>query len=444
MDQNIKNFILNYFKNQKINQIQTTANTFFKKYLDIQKYLKQYLIQHPEWETIKKIIYGIMFNIVLPKCKNCGKTLNYSSRKGKYCSNKCCNSDIQFLLQKQQICLKKYGVKSITQAQFFKEKSKNTISKNIENNPNYWENIKEKRYKTIITNYGTFENFQKIKENNLKETNIIKYGCQHTFQRTDVIDKINNTKIFKYGSHKQYLIQTNEKFLKFSIEQGWKTILSWHQYIIPLFTKREYIGGKHLYKWKCVKCGEQFQSNIYSTNHIKQHINMPRCFKCYPRIKGISNKEKQLLTFCQIYFPNANHSRKILYPQEVDILIEQLKICIQFNGNWHHSLEAGIKKGYHLEKTLNANKKGYRLIHIWQDQWDNNKENIKNMLSKIFNCKENFKFIENQFILNRDIYNNLQFQGYQLIEEIQPEIIKRKNYSVQNCGYLKYKRKNIL
>ena len=172
MHQQIKNFILNYFKDQQINQIQTTSNKFFKLYPDIQKYLKQYLNQHPEWETIKKIIYGIMFNIVLPKCKNCEKTLNYSSRKGKYCSNKCCNSDQNFLKHKEEICQKKYGVKYIMQSKQFKEKSKQTKQNNIKNNPNYWKEITEKRNYTIIKEYDTLQNFYTKRVQNLKEKKI--------------------------------------------------------------------------------------------------------------------------------------------------------------------------------------------------------------------------------------------------------------------------------
>ena len=55
-----------------------------------------------------------------------------------------------------------------------------------------------------------------------------------------------------------------------------------------------------------------------------------------------------------------------------------------------------------------CNQKGYRLIHIWEDEWDLNKDNIKNKLIQIFNNAENLNFNEEKIILDRSWYNNIE------------------------------------
>ena len=92
--------------------------------------------------------------------------------------------------------------------------------------------------------------------------------------------------------------------------------------------------------------------------------------------------------------------------------------------------------GYHLNKVLKCNEKGYRLIHIWEDEWNSNKDLIKKKLIDIFEGKEIIDFSKK---LDRSWYNNLEGD----FEELPPEIIIRDWFEVENCGYLIYiKNKN--
>jgi hypothetical protein len=72
----------------------------------------------------------------------------------------------------------------------------------------------------------------------------------------------------------------------------------------------------------------------------------------------------------------------------------------------------------------------YRLIHIWEDEWN---EETKEKLKLIFESKE---VIPNKSILDRSWYSIFQVQNKN-IEILLPEIIERGNYKVENCGYLK-------
>jgi hypothetical protein len=86
-----------------------------------------------------------------------------------------------------------------------------------------------------------------------------------------------------------------------------------------------------------------------------------------------------------------HNDRKTLNGKEIDILIPNYNIGIEFNGlRWHS--EVYLKdRYYHINKSLEASKKGIKLIHIFEDEWVNHKEivtdKIKHLLNKN-NCKE--------------------------------------------------------
>lgn len=62
-------------------------------------------------------------------------------------------------------------------------------------------------------------------------------------------------------------------------------------------------------------------------------------------------------------------TRKIISPLEIDLYNDDLKLGIEFNGNYWHRVE---NKGpnFHLKKTEQCSEKGIRLIHIFQYEWD--------------------------------------------------------------------------
>ena len=77
---------------------------------------------------------------------------------------------------------------------------------------------------------------------------------------------------------------------------------------------------------------------------------------------------------------------------------------------------------------IKCNQQGYRLIHIWEDEWN---EQTKEKLKLIFEGKETTDYNQK---LDRSWYNNLSGN----FKELQPEIIIRNGFEVENCGYLVY------
>lgn len=157
----------------------------------------------------------------------------------------------------------------------------------------------------------------------------------------------------------------------------------------------------------CKICGEKMFS--ISQSHLKTHNITPNDYKLKYGGKLMSKEvlektSKRLMTYnvsgksirrkltkpeielSNILIDNGidydSSNRSVLSGKEIDILINDFKIGIEFNGNIHHTEFFGKKsRSYHLNKTLIANNCGYGLIHIFSDEWKNKKEIV---ISKLF------------------------------------------------------------
>jgi G:T-mismatch repair DNA endonuclease (very short patch repair protein) len=111
-----------------------------------------------------------------------------------------------------------------------------------------------------------------------------------------------------------------------------------------------------------------------------KHINMKQgCPKCS---RNVSKPEKEICSFLdELNVGYKQSDRSIIKPYELDIVIPSKKLAIEFNGRYWHSNEM-IKKHrgyetadeYHQMKTDMCNKKGYKLLHINEQCWIDNKQ----------------------------------------------------------------------
>ena len=378
-----------------------------------------------------------------------------------YCSIKCSRSSKETQEKVKQTCLEKYGCENPAQNKEIQEKIKQTNLEKYGCKYSFQnENIKNKIKRTNLEKLGCeYPSQSKVVQEKIKQTNLERLGCENPTQSKVVQEKIKQTCIEKYGHEclfqneniKTKIKQTNLKKYGFEYILQSEKVKQTHydksydnlipkfieHGIAPNFPKEEYTGYDKTYRWKCLICQNEFEQKIYKTNHVEECPYLPRCWKCYPRMSGESKSELELFNFVKQYFPNAHKDKKLIKPHELDIVIPEIKLAVEFNGDYWHSTEFKLP-GFHLNKVLEANKKGYRLIHIWENEF----ENIKNKLIDILQGKENLNFTEDLIKLDRSWYNNVEIPGYRLIEELPPEIMKRSWYNVENCGYLVYKRIN--
>lgn len=119
------------------------------------------------------------------------------------------------------------------------------------------------------------------------------------------------------------------------------------------------------------------------TQKATKHLMGHGCPKCGIQM---SNNENEIYEYiCSIYDGEIiQHDRNVLDGLELDIYIPSLKVAIEYNGLYWHS-ELYKDKKYHLDKTNKCLENGIRLIHIFEDEWDNKKDICKSRLSNILN-----------------------------------------------------------
>jgi len=89
--------------------------------------------------------------------------------------------------------------------------------------------------------------------------------------------------------------------------------------------------------------------------------------------------------------PKKGTNRKLLNGKEIDLVVESEKLCIEYDGLYYHTEKMGKNSTYHLNKTLDCNNIGYKLIHIFEDEWILKKELVKNKLKHILNINDTIK-----------------------------------------------------
>ena len=67
------------------------------------------------------------------------------------------------------------------------------------------------------------------------------------------------------------------------------------------------------------------------------------------------------------------NTKRIIPPYELDIYIPEKHLAIEYNGNYYHST-ANVDKKVHYNKSIMCEEKGIRLIHIFEYEWNNTRQ----------------------------------------------------------------------
>lgn len=333
------NQIIGYFKDHKLNG---TGIRNFLMYRDgAREFVNHQLALHPEYETPGGYITCLVNGVSLPKCVICGNVIHYRSyRNGHtHCSMECFAKDKSAVDRRIKTSMSLYGVENVSQA----------------------EKCKKKRTATMVERYGV-DSILRNKDYvaRQKQTMMERYGVD-SWQKTD------NRKRSAY--HKSY-----------------QTILGWKDYVIPMFTEEEYHGWKHgeVYKWKCVECGSEFESDLHVTN-ISGIERLPRCMNCHPFSLNESTGENELKKFIDSLYDGWKkaHDRIVLDGYELDYYLPELKLAFEYDGLFFHNEFSSKDSSYHLEKTTKCSQKGVRLVHVFEDEWKKKRRIVEDMVRSI-------------------------------------------------------------
>ena len=191
--------------------------------------------------------------------------------------------------------------------------------------------------------------------NNIKQTCIKKYGCDNPAKSEIVQKKMKQTCIDRYGAANIFASEIGKERIATSLMEkyGVKN---------PAFLKSVLDKRKQTLMEKYgVNCG-------FLTN------------KNYKTSKG----EEELFSFIKGLRENSIHSdRKQIFPFELDVYIPDLKIGIEYDGDYWHSLADMIKRDE--IKNRICEEKGIKLFRVKESEWEKNKETVKEKFRRILN-----------------------------------------------------------
>jgi len=210
--------------------------------------------------------------------------------------------------------------------------------------------ISQKRIKTTLDKYGVTNNGQTLTAKNKHEQYYKSFIRKTRPIKQTAFQKLNN----KYKSIASIEFVTPE-------------------------SEYEGVSGHVHYQFKCCEC-----NNIFNDYIDNGHV--PKCKICNPYMPSYTSKqENELYEYVKsIVGSNVQKSNKsIINPWELDIVIPDLKIAIEYCGLYWHSEAHKTDKNYHINKMNLCNSKGYRLITIFEDEWVQRQDIVKRRLNNI-------------------------------------------------------------
>jgi len=309
----------------------------------------------------------------LKYCDICNKNLaKFSKGKGYVsCGKKCRN--IKTNISYKNTCMGKFGVDNPSKLPEIQKKIRETnlrlygvdhISKTTE--------FKEKLKNKCIKNHGVSCYLQ---TNYAKQKLLENIGTDNPFKSEKIREKIRETNLRLYGNENVAKTEySKDKFRKI---------------------KTNILDNKLLDNYTVLSVGQEHEiihnickkSFVINKNSLLSRLNnnVEICTHCNPINNFLSNKEIQIQEFIQSIYDKRIHisTRDIISPYELDIHIPEIKLAIEFNGNYWHS-EAYKFKNYHKLKSDLCKQLDIKLLHIWEHDWIHKQDIIKSIILGYF------------------------------------------------------------
>lgn len=244
----------------------------------------------------------------------------------------------QILSKRKNTCLEKYGVEYHTQLEDVKQKSK----------------------QTLIEHYGSVKESYNERMKKIQASKLERYGSS----------TYHNVKQFKETLHKKHCdFEINNNCTRYTTllklyGQGWKVLN------LPVIYNGRFRYISNIYIDKIKQYSEE-KHNFEATSKLEQEI--------YDFVKSH--------TQCRCYRNNQNAIFDDKQKYELDIYIPKLKIAIEINGDYWHS-DLYKDKYYHQNKTILCYEKGVLLVHIYEYDYKNHKQEIQENLIKLLNGED--------------------------------------------------------
>jgi hypothetical protein len=123
-------------------------------------------------------------------------------------------------------------------------------------------------------------------------------------------------------------------------------------------------------EFECLAKGHNWSNFIYAAQD--------KCPQCYSKSGPESEIAEYLDTLNVHYIQN---DRKVLHPKELDFLIPDHSLAIEYNGLFWHRETKLKDRNYHYSKFIECQKNNLSLFTIWESDWVDRKALVKEMIA---------------------------------------------------------------
>lgn len=299
------------------------------------------------------------------------------------------NLSVKVFLTKQT-CLKKYGVENYFQSEKGRKEIKEISSKNVNERMRKTVQTKKNKYgnglgdiKKIKQTWSnkTKEEWKEIKEK-ARQTSLEKYGKEHWLKNEDLkkqfIENLRNDEGLlpcQTNEVKQKIEETRQRNRQSKVD---KILKENPEYVLKTPIEYKYGQGWDIYL-KGIDKKQIDGVSLVAKKDIPKIIDYSNTHKYACR----SRKEQELFDFVSSEIEVEANAKNKLLPRyyEIDVYIPSKKVGIEFDGLYWHCEREGVSKNNLLEKSKVAWENNIRLIHIFEDEWDNHKDICKSIIN---------------------------------------------------------------
>lgn len=213
------------------------------------------------------------------------------------------------------------------------------------------------KYKSTCGDSKCFSNLPSVKQKR-KQTSLKRYGVEHHTKREE----------YREYQRRKTVLKDKPRMKKAMIEKHGKAYPMQIDYLKDKIanTNLQRYGGNAPSSCKQIQqkiqqtCSNKYGSDFFFTS--QKFLSLPHDYTT-------SQSELEIKSFLdsENILYNTN-DRSLIAPYELDIVIPDHNIAIEFNGLYWHS-EKFKDRLYHKIKTDLCESKGYQLLHIFEDEW---------------------------------------------------------------------------
>lgn len=160
---------------------------------------------------------------------------------------------------------------------------------------------------------------------------------------------------------------------------------------------------------KCPACNEYhyhlFTNVFVSSRQDLKYGHAPMCEDCRCSFTS-SYAEQEIVDYISTFYFGecVRNARNIISPLELDIYYHEKKIAIEFNGDYWHS-EKFKDSEYHRNKYIKRCETDVRLISVFESDWLNNNDFVKDIIERAFNDQYGAIDSSNKISINCDYFS---------------------------------------